>query len=80
MKGSFAVGYRMNRVTKVVLGVTSIVPNLNGVLLFVENGRHIQIEKHELVGGDLLPNMFISYEDREDFEDIDHYEVIDCRG
>lgn len=79
IKSSFAVGYRINRVTKVVLGVTSIVPNLNGVLLRVENGEDIQVEKYELTSGDFLANMFISYEEPSSFEGIFNWEVIDRR-
>lgn len=33
-----------------VLGVTSLVPNLNGFLLYVENGNHYQIDSDELLG------------------------------
>ena len=79
MKKSFSVGYRLpHKGTTVVLGVTSIVPNLNGVLLFVEDGDHVQIEAHMMTDG-LLGNMFIEYEPvLEDLTDMG-YTVIDHR-
>ena len=77
IKSSFAVGYRMNRRTNVVLGVTSIVPNLNGVLMFTEDGENHFIESYQM--GEALCNMFISYEDDlADMNDIG-YHIIDHR-
>ena len=73
-KASFAVGYQMNGKTQVVLGVTSIFPNLNGVLLCTENGHHIQIERDDMRNG--LNNMFIDYD--QDFEGM-NYTIQDCR-
>ena len=78
MKSSFSVGFQMRgcRKSKVVTGVISIVPNLNGVLLFVEDGHHVQIESYEMCDG-VLGNMFISYEPVSEFTD---YTVIDHRA
>lgn len=59
-KSSFAVGYRKDRKSCVVLGVTSIVPNLNGILFFTEDGENHFIESHEIPNG--LCNMYIDYE------------------
>lgn len=79
MSSSFTVGYFLNGVTRVVFGVTSIVPNLNGILLFVENGNHIQIESHQMIEG-CLDDMFIDYVlDKDVYEDMG-YTVIDCRN
>lgn len=77
IKSSFAVGYRMNRRTNVVLGVTSIVPNLNGVLMFTEDGENHFIESYHM--GEVLCSMFISYED--DLADMNGtgYHIIDHR-
>lgn len=61
IKTSFTVCYRINQQTHIVLGVTSIVPNLNGYLMFTEDGRNHFIESHELMQGTLAMNYF-SYE------------------
>lgn len=78
MKSSFSVGYQDPRRGKtiVITGVTSIVPNLNGVLFFVEDGDYVQIESHELTDG-VLGNMFISYEPVSELAD---YTVVDHRA
>lgn len=60
IKASFAVGYRKGRESHVVLGVTSIVPNLNGVLMFTEDGENHFIESCEIPNG--LCNAYIDYE------------------
>ena len=46
MRNSFAVAYHEKKV--VILGVTSIMPNLNGVLLNTENRLGYQIEAHDM--------------------------------
>ena len=61
IKNHFTVGYRRNRQSHTVLGVTSIVPNLNGILMFTEDGENHFIEQHELLEGDELIGMYISY-------------------
>lgn len=73
---SFAVGVPIKGRTHVILGVTSIVPNMNGILFFVENGDHFQIESYQM--GDHKGNMFISYEKPEWFEGC-NYIIHDCR-
>ena len=76
-KSSFAVGFQLpHKGTFVVTGVTSIVPNLNGVLLFTEDRQNVQIENYELIDG-VLGNMFISYEPVSEFTD---YHVQDHRA
>lgn len=69
-KASFAVQYQLPAYRKivVVLGVTSIVPNLNGVLMFTENGRHHQVESYKMPDN-MLCGMSIYYDITE--EDID---------
>lgn len=68
IKNHFTVGYRRNRQNHAVLGVTSIVPNLNGILMFTEDGQNHFIEQHELLDGTELIGMYISYDpiDEED--------------
>lgn len=70
IKTNFTVGYRLNRQRHLILGVTSIVPNLNGVLFFTEDGKNHFVESCEL-RHDILAGMFISYdpEDEEVFVD-----------
>lgn len=77
-KASFSVGFLIPHKGKtiVVMGVTSIVPNLGGVLLFTEDRRNYQIESWEMTEA-CLGNMFIDYVLGEDeFADMG-YEVID---
>lgn len=45
---SFTVSYRTHGVRHTVLGVTSIVPNLNGLLFFTEDGHGHQIESCDM--------------------------------
>lgn len=62
---SFTVGYRQGRVHHAVLGVTSIVPNLNGVLFFTEDGENHFVESCDMSHG-VLPGMYIEYSTEED--------------
>ena len=62
---SFTVGYQKKGKTHVVVGVTSIVPNLNGILMFTRDGENHFVESYDLVDG-ILPNMFIEYSNSED--------------
>lgn len=73
MKSSFSVGYRLNRKTYVIMGVSSIVPNLNGILFFTEDGENVQIEQ------ETLGNMFITYEDFAELNSTKEYTIIDHR-
>lgn len=80
IKDSFTVGYQQGRVTHIVCGVTSIVPNLNGVLMFTKDGRNHFIESYDMNG--LLGNMFIEYADQEvivEYYDDPKYVVHDHR-
>lgn len=61
IKSSFTVGYRLNKQNHVVLGVTSIVPNMNGFLMFTEDGKNHFVESWELKY-DTLVGMYMSYE------------------
>lgn len=64
-KSSFTVRYQLSlgktKEKHLVLGVTSIVPNLNGFLFFTEDGRNHFVESHELRSG-TLANVYLSYE------------------
>lgn len=53
MKSSFAVVYRLcaGDDVNVVLGVTSIVPNLNGLLFFTEDREDHQVEYYQMRDG-----------------------------
>ena len=62
IKTSFTVKYHLRGFDHMILGVTSIVPNMNGILMFTEDGRNHFIESYELKDGAVLPKMFISYE------------------
>ena len=81
-KASFAVQYHLSRYRKVVvvLGVTSIVPNLNGVLMFTENGRHHQVESYEMPDK-MLCGMSINYDITEEDIEFNHEwaENYDCQ-
>ena len=60
-KSTFAVGYDHNGDKHIVLGVTSIVPNRNGFLMFTEDGENHEVE----ADGDeevFLTRMFITYD------------------
>ncbi len=88
-KSSFTVGYQLRGQTHVLLGVTSIVPNLNGFLFFTEDGHNHMVEHHELSGGEceFLGNMFFEYTDDEGYLEYfqtagstpDCYKVFDYR-
>ena len=89
-KASFAVQYCLPEYRKkvVVLGVTSIVPNLNGVLMFTENGRHHQVESYEMPDN-MLCGMSIDYDFKEEEIEVNHewadkydcqFELIDGRN
>lgn len=59
-KSTFAVGYDYNGDKHIVLGVTSIVPNRNGILMFTEDGENHEIEAN---GEEVcLKEMFITYD------------------
>ena len=79
---SFTVGFmkKGSRRTTIVSGVTSIVPNLNGVLMFTRSGENFFVESCDLVDG-ILPNMFIEYSTSEDIAQYDaqsdRYEFFD---
>lgn len=62
---SFTVGFQMRGKTRIVTGVTSIVPNLNGILMFTKDGENHFIESCELTDGQ-LKGMFIEYSNSED--------------
>lgn len=52
MKSSFTVTYKdAQHIHNIVLGVTSIMPNLNGLLLQTEDGHGIQIESWQMACG-----------------------------
>ena len=86
IRNSFTVGYRIHRVHYTVLGVTSIVPNLNGFLFFTEDGENHQIEACDLTDRS-LPGMHFEYSLDDDIKDEfelasdqpDKYKVIDHR-
>lgn len=67
-KSSFTVGYTLHigdtYENHVVLGATSIVPNLNGFLIFTEDGKNHFISSWELTH-ETLTGVYLSYE----FED-----------
>lgn len=74
MKTSFAVAYHEKKV--VILGVTSIMPNMNGVLINTENRWGYQIEAHDMSGNVTLN---IEYYNPTLMELPDDYEVLDYR-
>lgn len=90
IKTSFTVSYRKNGVRHIILGVTSIVPNLNGLLLFTEDGKGYQIESDVLASKDFSPQirLFVEYSNDEDINDEiglardypDEYKVYDHRS
>lgn len=91
VKSSFTVSYRFVNSSKrvVILGVTSIVPNLNGVLFRTENGEDHQVESHQMIYGrgcySDLPNVHIEYSAEDDLQsyfeeaEVDHITLIDGR-
>ena len=89
-KSSFSVRYHLPayRKTVAVLGVTSIYPNLNGVLFCTEDGRNHQVESHEMPDK-MLAGMSIDYNLTEEDMSFDQewadnhecqFEVIDGRA
>jgi len=52
----------------IILGVTSICPNLGGVLFFTENGHNYQLERYEKFAGHDGISYTIEYD-----EDCDEY-------
>lgn len=90
-KASFTVNYKMAKKPFVtVLGVTSIVPNLNGFLFFTEDRKNHQIEAcdlEDLWGSKTVTGMCLEYSTDQDIEDYfeqakktpDKYVVIDHR-
>lgn len=73
IKTSFTVGYRLrkgeDKENHVVLGVTSIVPNLNGFLLFTEDGKNHFIERGELLY-ETLTGVFLSYDIKDELDPL----------
>ena len=61
IRSSFTVGYRLNKQKHLVFGVTSIVPNMNGYLMFTEDGKNHFIESFEMREG-TLPMSYLSYD------------------
>lgn len=90
-KASFTVNYKADKKPFVtVLGVTSIVPNLNGFLFFTEDGENHQIEAcdlYDLYGSKCVTGMCLEYSTDQDIKDYfeqakktpDKYVVIDHR-
>lgn len=74
IKTHFTVRYLIwkgaKREAHYVLGVTSIVPNMNGILMFTQDGRNHFIESYELKE-ETLRNILISYDPiyEEEFSD-----------
>ena len=89
-KSSFGVKYHLPAYRKsvVVLGVTSIYPNLNGVLFCTEDGRNHQVESCDMPDK-MLCGMSIEYDFDEESIEFDRewadknecqFEVIDGRN
>lgn len=68
IRSSFTVVYKKDRKTNYVTGVTSIVPNLNGLLFFTEDGRNHFIESHNMKMEGAVPTkgLTIEYLDEDD--------------
>lgn len=64
---SFTVGYYLNRVHHTILGVTSIVPNMNGFLFFTEDGKNHFVESHSMQDNSLT-HVFFEYSNDEDIQ------------
>ena len=85
-RNSFTVGFSLNGKMYVIYGVTSIFPNLNGVLFQTENRKGYQVESYEMQE-DLIGNMYIEYSTDEYYEDYefrkksdpDRYVILDMR-
>lgn len=73
IKASFTVGYRLHKgdisENHVVLGVTSIMPNLNGFLMFTEDGENHFIERHELIH-ETLTGVYLSYDIEDELDPL----------
>lgn len=73
IKTSFTVGYRLHKgdisENHVVLGVTSIMPNLNGFLMFTEDGENHFIEGHELTH-ETLTGVYLSYDIEDELDPL----------
>lgn len=73
IKSSFTVGYYLNNQKHLVLGVTSIVPNMNGFLMFTEDRKNHFIESFGLRAGTLQMRYFsYEYTDELDPEAVVH--------
>lgn len=77
IRTSFTVSYRSKRVRTTVLGVTHIVPNLNGFLFFTEDGENHFIEHCELADGNSLNGVYFEYSTDEDIA-IEFEMALDC--
>lgn len=64
-KSYFTVGFNQQGKDEFTLitGVTSIVPNLNGVLFFLHNGNTYQVESYMMSGDAGSLQLFIDYND-----------------
>ena len=73
IKTSFTVGYRLHKggisENHVVLGVISIMPNLNGVLMLTEDGENHFIEGHELTQENLT-GVYLSYDIEDELDPL----------
>ena len=69
IRNSFTVSYRHHGIRTTILGVTSIVPNLNGFLFFTEDGENYFIEKCDLTTGNCLTGVYFEYSSAEDLAD-----------
>lgn len=87
-KGSFAVkfayGSDENRKKFIILGVTSIMPNLNGFLFNTEDHQGFQVESHEIQDElfDHIRLMSFYYDQQEVLEtyvDNKNYTILDHR-
>lgn len=68
-KSSFNVV--LNSHKTVILGVTSIMPNLNGVLFNTEDHFGVQVEHGEIC------DITITYQDTFDYFDVEDYKFLD---
>lgn len=77
IRTSFTVSYHHKlKVRVTVLGVTSIVPNLNGFLFFTEDGENHFVESCDLFDNSLL-GMYLEYSTPEDIE-LEFSNALDC--
>ena len=72
-KSSFTVSYLSPSNPEIcILGVISIVPNLNGLLLFTEDGEGFQIESYEMATCEKcspFARLYIEYSSEEDIKE-----------